>query len=192
MDREAWRAAIHGVTKSWTWLSDWAEHFCIASICPMTNGVSLVPFLLLNDSHLDRWATLYHSPDEQYLEYFQLPAFTKLQWIFVYKFLCEHSVQSVHLLRCVQLFATLGLQHTKLPCSSTTSGTCLNMAIESVMPSNHLMLCHPLLLLPSIFPSIRVFSSESVLRIRRPKYCSFSFSISPSSEYSGLISFRMD
>ena len=106
MDREAWRAAIHGVTKSWTWLSDWAEHFCIASICPMTNGVSLVPFLLLNDSHLDRWATLYHSPDEQYLEYFQLPAFTKLQWIFVYKFLCEHSVQSVHLLRCVQLFVT--------------------------------------------------------------------------------------
>ena len=106
MDREAWRAAIHGVTKSWTWLSDWAEHFCIASICPMTNGVSLVPFLLLNDSHLDRWATLYHSPDEQYLEYFQLPAFTKLQWIFVYKFLCEHSVQSIHLLRCVQLFAT--------------------------------------------------------------------------------------
>ena len=86
----------------------------------------------------------------------------------------------------------LGLQHTKLPCSSTTSGTCLNMSIESVMPSNHLMLCHPLLLLPSIFPSIRVFSSESVLRIRRPKYCSFSFSISPSSEYSGLISFRMD
>ena len=60
------------------------------------------------------------------------------------------------------------------------------------MPSNHLILCHPLLLLPSIFPSIRVFSNESVLRIRWPKYWSFSFSISPSSEYSGLISFRMD
>ena len=66
------------------------------------------------------------------------------------------------------------------------------MSIESVMPSNHLILCRPLLLLPLIFPSIRVFSSESVLRIRWPKYWSFSFSISPSSEYSGLISFRMD
>ena len=66
------------------------------------------------------------------------------------------------------------------------------MSMESVMPSNHLFLCHPLLLLPSIFPSIRVFSSEWALRIRRSKYWSFSFSISPSSEYSGLISFRMD
>ena len=66
------------------------------------------------------------------------------------------------------------------------------MSIESVMPSNHLVLCRPLLLPPSIFPSIRVFSSESVLCIRWPKYWSFSFSISPSNEYSGLISFRMD
>ena len=66
------------------------------------------------------------------------------------------------------------------------------MSIELVMPSNHLILCHPLLLLSSIFPSIRVFSSESVLRIRWPKYWSFSFSISPSNVYSGLISFRMD
>ena len=66
------------------------------------------------------------------------------------------------------------------------------MSIESVMPSNHLILCHPLLLLPSIFPNIRVFSNESVLCIRWPKYWSFSFSISPSNKYSGLISFRMD
>ena len=66
------------------------------------------------------------------------------------------------------------------------------MSIESVMPSNHFILCHPLLLPPSIFPSIRVFSNESALRIRRPKYWSFSFSISLSNEYSGLISFRMD
>ena len=69
---------------------------------------------------------------------------------------------------------------------------CKPMSIESVMPSNHLILCRPLLLLPLIFPSIRVFSSESVLCIRWPKYWSFSFSISPSSEYSRLISFRMD
>ena len=66
------------------------------------------------------------------------------------------------------------------------------MSIDSVMPSNHLILCHPLLLLPSIFPRIRVFSNESVLHIRWPKYWSFSFNISPSNEYSGLISFRMD
>ena len=66
------------------------------------------------------------------------------------------------------------------------------MSIESVMPSNHLVLCHPLLLLPSIFPSIRVFSNESALHIRWPKYWSFSFSISPSNEHPGLISFRMD
>ena len=66
------------------------------------------------------------------------------------------------------------------------------MCIESVMPSNYLILCHPLLLLPSIFPGIRVFSKESVLRIRWPKYWSFSFSISPSNEYSGLISFKID
>ena len=66
------------------------------------------------------------------------------------------------------------------------------MPIESVMPSNHLLLCHPLLLLPSIFPSIRVFCNESVLRIRWPKHESFSLNISPSNEYSGLISFRMD
>src|SRR5574337_292068 len=66
------------------------------------------------------------------------------------------------------------------------------MPTESVMPSNHLILCHPLLLLPSIIPSIRVFPSESVLCIRWPKYWSFSFSISPSNEHSGLISFRMD
>ena len=66
------------------------------------------------------------------------------------------------------------------------------VSIESVMPSSHLSLCCPLLLLPSIFPSIRVFSSESILRIRWPKYWSFSFSISPSNEYSGLISFRID
>ena len=66
------------------------------------------------------------------------------------------------------------------------------MSIESVMPSNHLILCHPFLLLPSIFPGIRVFSNESVLHIRWPKYWTFSFSISPSNEYTGLISFRID
>ena len=77
--------------------------------------------------------------------------------------------------------------------SFNNSGSLLKlMSVESVMPSNHLILCRPLLLPPTIFPSIRVFSSESVLPIRWPEYWSFSFSISPTSEYSGLISFRMD
>ena len=79
------------------------------------------------------------------------------------------------------------------PLSITNSRSLLKlMYIELGMPSNYLMLCHPLLFLPSVFPSIRIFSNESVLHIRWPKYWSFSFNISPSNEYSGLISFRMD
>ena len=86
-----------------------------------------------------------------------------------------------------------GLQYARPPCAITNSWSLLKlMSIESVMPSNHLILCHPLLLPPSIFPSIRVFSNESVLRIMWSKYWSFSFSISPFNEYSGLISFRFD
>ena len=84
------------------------------------------------------------------------------------------------------------LQHTRLPCPSNSQSPPKCMSIESVMQSNHLILCRPLLLLPSIFPSIRVFSNESALHIRGPKYWSFSFSISPSKEHPGLISFRMD
>ena len=86
-----------------------------------------------------------------------------------------------------------GLQHVRLPCLSPSPGTCSNSRpLKSVMPSNHLILCCLLLLLPSIFPSIRVFSSESALRIMWPEYWKFSFSISPSNEYSGLVSFRID
>ena len=85
-----------------------------------------------------------------------------------------------------------GLQHARPPCPSPTPGLLKLRSIELVMPSNHLILCRPFLLLPSIFSSIRVFSSESALHIRWPKDWSFSFSISPSKEYSGLISFRMD
>ena len=82
-----------------------------------------------------------------------------------------------------------GQQHVRLPISQSLLKL---MSIESVMPSNHLILCHPLLLQPSIFSSIRVFSNQSVLRIRWAKYWSFSFRISPSNEYSGLVSFRTD
>ena len=85
-----------------------------------------------------------------------------------------------------------GLHHAGLPCPSPTPGVCKLMSIESGMPSNHLILCHPLLLLLSILPILRVFSNGSVLHIRWPKDWSFSFNISPSNECSGLISFRID
>ena len=98
---------------------------------------------------------------------------------------------SVQWLNCVPLFATLWTTACQVALSITNSWSLLKlMSIELVRSSNHLILCHPLLLLPSIFPRIRVFSNESVLWIRWPKY--WSFSISPSNEYSGLISFRMD
>jgi len=103
------------------------------------------------------------------------------------------TVSSVQLLSCVQLFATPWTAACQASLSIPNSWSLLKlMSIESVMPSIHLILCRPLLLLPSIFPSIRAFPSESVLYIRWPKYWSFNFSISPSNEYSGLISFRMD
>ena len=100
---------------------------------------------------------------------------------------------SVQSLSHVRLFATPWTEACQASLSITNSQSSFRlMSIESVMPSSHLILCHPLLLLPSIFPSIRVFSSESVLCIRWPKYWSFSFSMSPSNDYSGLLSFRVD
>ena len=100
---------------------------------------------------------------------------------------------SVQSLSRVRFFATLWIAARQASLSSTSSQSSLKlMSIESVMPSSHLILCHPLLLLLPISPSIRLFSSESTLRMRWPKYWSFSFSISPSSERPGLISFRMD
>ena len=103
------------------------------------------------------------------------------------------QVQLVQLLSHVRLFATPWTAARQASLSITNSWSLLKlMSTELVTPSNHLILCHPLLLLTSIFPSIRVFSKESVLCIRWPKYWSFSFSISPSNEHPGLISFRMD
>ena len=100
-------------------------------------------------------------------------------------------ISSVQSLSHFQLFATPWTVARQVSLSITNSRSLL-MSIELVMPSNHLIFCRLLLLPPSVFPSIKVFSSESVLHIRWPKYWSFSFSISPSSEYSGLISFRID
>ena len=116
--------------------------------------------------------------------------------------LCSHRcfndssnwfVLLVHSLSHVGSFQLHALQHARLPCSSLSPRVCSNSClIELVMPSNHLILCRPLLLLPSIFPSIRVFSNELILCIMWPKYWHFSFSISPSNEYSGLSSLRID
>ena len=105
--------------------------------------------------------------------------------------ICFSSVQS---LSHVRLFATPWITARQASLSITNRVWCLLklMSIESVMPSNHLILCRPLLLLPSVFTSIRIFSNESTLRMRWPKYWSFSFTISPSNEHPGLISFRMD
>ena len=104
----------------------------------------------------------------------------------------DFQFSSVQSLSRVQLFATPWTAVCQVSLPITCSSLLKPMSIESVMPSSHLILCHPLCLQPSIFPSIRVFSSESVLCIRWPKFSSFSFSISPSNEYSEMISFRMD
>ena len=103
------------------------------------------------------------------------------------------TFSSVQPLSCVRLFATPWTAARQASLSITNSQSLLKlMSIESVMPSNYLTFCRPLLLLPPIFPSIRVFSNESALRMRWPKYWSFRFSIIPSKEHPGLISFRMD
>ena len=105
----------------------------------------------------------------------------------------KSAFSSVQLLNRVRFIATPWTAAHQSTLSFTISQSFLKlMSIELVMPSNRLILCHPLLLPPSVFHSIRIFSSESVLHIRWPEYWSFSFSISPSNEYSGLISFRMD
>ena len=116
-------------------------------------------------------------------------------WSFNLNMSCLTWIQfsSVQSLSGVPLLATPWITACQAPLSSTSSQSSLKfMSIELVMPSNHLIIYHPLLLLPTIFPSIRVFFNESVLYIRWPKYWSFSFSINLSKEYSGLISFRMD
>ena len=113
-------------------------------------------------------------------------------WILQMLFL-QLLISSVQSLSHVQLFVTPWTAACQATLSITNSQSLPKlMSINSVMPSNHLILCSPLLLLPSIFPSIRVFSNESALCIRWPKYWSFSFNISPSSEHAGMISFRMD
>ena len=104
----------------------------------------------------------------------------------------QSSVQFRSVSQSCLTLLTHGLQLARLPCPLPTSGACTNLCPLSQWCHNHLILCRPILLLSSIFPSIRVFSNESALLIRWPKYWSFRFSISPSNEYSGMISFRID
>ena len=116
--------------------------------------------------------------------------YSKVIQLYIHVYIYQFS--SVQLLSCVQLFVTPWTAACLASLSITNSQSPpKSMSIESVMPANHLILCCPLLLLPSIFPSIGAFSNESVLHIRWPKYWSFSFNISPSNEHPGLISFRM-
>ena len=124
---------------------------------------------------------------------------TDISWFNFYEMirigiLCGSAqFSSVQSLSCVQLFVVPWTAARQASLSITNSRSPpKRMSVESVMPSNHLILCRPLLLLPSVFPSIRVFSNESALHIRWPKYCSFTFNISPINEHPGLISFRMD
>ena len=132
----------------------------------------------INNSLRNKAQSLYHS-DSCLISIFSLPL--------------SLIISSVQSLSCVQLFATQWTAARQASLSFTNSQSLPKlMSIELVIPSNDLILCHLLLLPPSIFPSIRVFSNESILHIRQPKYWSFSFSISPANEYSGLISFRMD
>ena len=143
----------------------------------------------------DVWG-LASSPEHLIRAYWDCPwnflPLTSSPFLDLWKIYLWHWQSSVQLRSCVQLFATPWTAACQASLSITNSWSLPKLrSIESVMPSNHLILCCPLLP-PSIFPSIRVFSNESALHIRWPKYWSFSFSISPSNEYSGLISFRMD
>ena len=121
----------------------------------------------------------------------------RMRWVYLilinHQLLCRFAISSLQSLSCVWLFVTPWTAARQASLSISNFWSLLKlMSIMSVMPSNHLILCRPLLLLPPIPPSIRVFSKESTLRMRWPKYWSFSFSISPFNEHPGLISFRMD
>ena len=176
LDGGAWWAAVHGVSKSQTLLSDFTFtfHFYALEKEMATHSSSLA----------------WRIPGTG--EPGGLPSMglhrVRHDWSDLASWLWSVSVQSFN---CVWLFVTPWTAAHQASLSITNWSLLRLLSIESVMPSNHFILCHPLVLLPFIFPSIRVFSNESVLCIRWPKYWSFSFSISPSSEYSGLIFFRM-
>ena len=172
MDQGAWWAIVHGVAKSLTWL----EQYSTVGFCWMCHWFFQGP----------HWQTWSQNPSLIILFVFSI-------LLYRYRMMGPFQFNSVQSLSRIQLFVTPWTAARQASLSITNSWSLLKlMSIASVMPSTHLILCCPLLLLPSIFPSIRVFSDESALRIRWPKYWSFSFNISPSNEHLGLISFRMD
>ena len=139
------------------------------------------------ESNEEKW----HAISEKQSKYNNFSA--KITWARRNWHIISWVLSSVQSFSRIRLFATPWTAACQASLSITNSRSLLKlMSIESVMPSNHLILCHPLLLLPSIFPNIRIFSNESALCIRWPKYWSLSFNISPFNEYPGLISFRMD
>ena len=201
---ESWPAAVHGVTKSRTWLSNWTElHWS----CIFSQWVCFLPLIIIilltwwNEAETkslrpEHWpAVRVCSGFSEGKVWTSVVNIQKegVQWMNDDQRLLHYSVefswvQFSHSVLSDSLWP-YGLHHTRPPCPSPILAVYSNSCQLSVMPSNHLILC-PLLLPPLIFPSIRVFSNESVLRIRWPKY--WSFSISPSNGYSGLISFRID
>ena len=163
MDGGAWWATVHGVTKSWTWLSDFT--FTFHSLFYKLK-LQKIPKVTHNKKNAN--------------SYYEI-------------LILSYQFSSVQSLSRVQLFTTPWTLACQASLSITNSRSPPKpMSVELVMPSNRLIFCLPLLLLPSVFPSIRVFSNESSLRIRWPKYWSFSFNTSHSNEHPGLISFRMD
>ena len=191
MDRGAWRTTVHGVAKSWTRLSDQHTHTLdgkVSAFVAFWSSTHCFTFWL----HLLHSAWPWHSLSPgSFLYETSLSLHEVVVRIKGEKCLVMFSL--VQSLSCVRLFVTPWIAAHQASLSITNSWSLLKlMPIESVVPSNHLILCLPLLLLPSIFPSIRVFSNESALCVRWPKDWSFSFNISPSNEYLGLVSFSID
>ena len=169
------------------WEEEGPEWRALDPQCWVLPAPAMDPGLFLFTSFL----TSSYGPPSHVINAYHLLPYLLFTTLYVLKRSCQFS--SVQSLSHVRLFATPRITACQASLSITNSWSSLKlMCIKSVIPSSHLILCHPLLLLPPIPPSIRVFSNESTLHMRWPKYWNFSFSISPSSEHSGLISFRMD
>ena len=178
MNREAWHAAVPGIAKSRTWLSDWTE----------PNHANVKPAIILKRPWC--WERLKAGGEGNNREWDGWMA-SPTQWTWVW--VNSRSWWRTGRPGMLRFMGSQRVGHSWVTELNQMKPRIFKlMSIESVMPSNHLILCHPLLLPHSIFPSIRVFSNESALCIRWPKYWSFSFNISPSNEHPGLISFRTD